>query len=46
MVEAGPEFKLLSANSLDDRSYFHASPALEDGRIYIRSDRALYCVGK
>lgn len=45
VVAARPEFELLSSNSLNDRSLFHATPALEDGRVYIRSDKFLYCVG-
>ncbi|OYW20462.1 MAG: hypothetical protein B7Z55_07230 [Planctomycetales bacterium 12-60-4] len=46
VVAAKPEFELLAVNDLDDRSYFHARPAISDGRIYIRSDRKLYCIGK
>lgn len=45
VVAAGPEFKLLATNDLRDRSTFNASPALAAGRIYIRSERFLYCIG-
>jgi outer membrane protein assembly factor BamB len=45
VLGATPELEILATNDLRDRSLFHASPAVEDGRIYIRSDKALYCVG-
>jgi len=51
VLAATPEFKLLATNTLrergdrDDRSVFNASPALAGGRIYIRSDNFLYCIG-
>jgi outer membrane protein assembly factor BamB len=43
VLEAGPEFKLLHVNRLNARTL--ASPALVDGRWYIRTDRELLCVG-
>ena len=46
VVAAGPEFKLLATNELGDRSLFHASPAIADGHLYIRSDRMLYSIGR
>src|SRR5947209_7708094 len=43
---AGPQFKLLAHNEFaSDTSVFNASPAIAEGRIYLRSDQALYCVG-
>jgi outer membrane protein assembly factor BamB len=45
VVAARPEFQLLATNDLRDRSPFNASPAVADGRLYIRSDLHLYCVG-
>ena len=30
----------------DDTSIFNASPAISDGRMYLRSNEYLYCVGK
>ncbi len=42
VMEAGPEFKTLAENALGEACY--ASPAISDGRIFIRSDRSLYCI--
>ena len=44
MVAAKPEFELLGTNSLEDRSTFNASPVVADGRLFLRSDRYLYCL--
>jgi len=30
----------------DDNSIFNASPAISDGRMYLRSNQYLYCIGK
>jgi outer membrane protein assembly factor BamB len=47
VVEASPKFKQLAHNRFkSDTSVFNGSPALADGRIYLRSDRYLYCIGK
>jgi len=40
VLEAGPEFKVLSRNPLGEK--VQASPALADGRIYIRTEQHLY----
>jgi outer membrane protein assembly factor BamB len=46
VVAASPEYELLAHNRIeDDGSVFNGSPAVEDGRLYPRSDRYLYCVG-
>ncbi len=46
VVAAQPVFELLAHNVIEsDRSVFNASPAVGNGRIYLRSDRRLYCVG-
>jgi outer membrane protein assembly factor BamB len=46
VVPAAPEFKLLATNELGSRGEtFNASPAVADGRLLIRSDRYLYCIG-
>ncbi len=45
VIEAKPQFKLVAHNTLDDNSVFNASPAVADGRMFLRSDRALYCIG-
>lgn len=46
VVKAGPEFEELAHNQLDDESVFNATPAISNGRLLIRSDRFLYCIGK
>lgn len=47
VVAANPKFEQLAHNVIeDDRSVFNATPAIEEGRIYLRSDRYLYCIGK
>jgi hypothetical protein len=47
VLEAKPEFRQLALNKFSsDASDFNASPAVSDGRLYLRSDRFLYCVGK
>jgi outer membrane protein assembly factor BamB len=41
---AEPTFRLLARNTLSD--CFRASPAVADGRLYLRGQNHLYCVGK
>jgi hypothetical protein len=45
VIDAKPEFKLLAHNTLGDKSVFNASPAVVDGQLLLRSDKALYCFG-
>ena len=45
VLEAKPKFKQLAQNTFaSDRSVFNASPAISNGRLYLRSDTHLYCV--
>jgi hypothetical protein len=47
VVEAGPKFKLLAHNVFeDDSSRANASVAVADGRLLLRTDDCLYCIGK
>ncbi len=47
VIEAGPNFKQIAHNTFAaDRSVFNASPAIVDGRIYLRSDKAIYSIGE
>jgi hypothetical protein len=39
-----PRFEILSTNTLNERVI--ASPALAEGRIYLRGEKTLFCVGK
>jgi hypothetical protein len=44
VVQAGRAFKLLGTCALKER--FDASPAFAPGRIFLRTDEHLYCVGR
>ncbi len=43
VVKAGPKFEQLSATKLD--SPINATFAIGDGRVYVRTEKMLYCVG-
>jgi outer membrane protein assembly factor BamB len=45
VIEAGPEFKKLAENSLEDEKT-GGSMAVSGGCFFIRSERNLYCIGK
>ncbi len=36
--------ELLARNELGDDTQFNASPAIEGEKMYIRSDKYLYCI--
>jgi outer membrane protein assembly factor BamB len=44
IVKAGPQHEVIRTNSLDEPVY--ASPALADGKIFIRAEKNLYCITK
>lgn len=44
VVKAGADLEVLAVNDLGDLAY--ATPALADGRIYVRTRGALYCFGR
>jgi outer membrane protein assembly factor BamB len=44
VIAAGPKFEILAENALND--YTLSSPAISDGRIYIRTAGFLYSIGK
>ena len=44
VLAAGPKFEVLAENPLND--YTLSSPAISDGRIYIRTSGFLYSIGK
>jgi outer membrane protein assembly factor BamB len=46
VLAASPEFEQLAHNPPLDDSIFNATPAIVDGKIFIRGDRFLYCLGK
>lgn len=43
VLKAGDKFEQLSANKLD--STINATPAIGDGRIYVRTEKMLWCIG-
>lgn len=45
VLAAEPEFEQLAHNELNDNSTFNASPIISGGRLFLRSDRYLYCIG-
>ncbi len=48
VVEPGPEFKVAGRNRLGDGKPldFNASPAIAAGRLFLRSQSHLYCIGE
>ncbi|HEX6285490.1 MAG TPA: PQQ-binding-like beta-propeller repeat protein [Pyrinomonadaceae bacterium] len=44
VIAAGPKFEVLAENPLND--YCLSSPAISDGRIFIRTSGHLYAIGK
>lgn len=46
VLAASPEFKLLATNKLEDTSRTNASPVPDNGKLLIRTDKNLYCIGK
>jgi outer membrane protein assembly factor BamB len=47
VIKGGGDFERLSRLSFPgDTSIFNASPAISDGRLYLRSNEYLYCIGK
>jgi outer membrane protein assembly factor BamB len=46
VVAAKPEFELLATNDLGERAEFDSTPVAIDGRLFVRSSKALYCLEK
>jgi outer membrane protein assembly factor BamB len=44
VVEAGPKFKVLSTNRLEELCL--ASPAVADGKLLVRTASRLYCIAR
>jgi outer membrane protein assembly factor BamB len=44
VVKAGPEFELLAENALE--GFTLSSPAAARGQLFLRTGKALYCIGK
>lgn len=45
VVEPGETLKIVGRNRLTDATDFRASPAIADGRLYLRSQAYCYCIG-
>jgi outer membrane protein assembly factor BamB len=43
VVEDGPTFKIVAQNELGEKCC--ASPAISQGNLFIRTDKAVYCIG-
>lgn len=47
VLAARPDFEVLAHNTLDsDAGMCNASPAVSDGRLLLRSNKYLYCIGE
>ena len=47
VLKAGEEFELIASNKLTEVSEsFGGTPAISDGKLFIRSDKRLYCVSE
>lgn len=44
VVKVGPKYELLKKNTLEE--YTDSSPAIVEGRMYIRTEKSLYAVGE
>jgi len=45
VLAATPKFSLLGTNPIGERCQFNSSPALSGNRLFLRTDRFLYCFG-
>jgi outer membrane protein assembly factor BamB len=46
VLEPGRKLKIVGRNRLHDDSEFRGSPAVVDGRLFLRSQTHLYCIGE
>lgn len=47
VLKANPEYQEVAQNRLDSEEVLiNATPAITDGKIYLRSDSTLYCIGE
>ncbi len=44
VIKPGPVFEAIAKNSIGE--HMNASPAISDGKIYLRGDKHLFCIGK
>jgi outer membrane protein assembly factor BamB len=43
VVRPGPEFRRVAQNEIGEKTF--ASPAISDGRLFLRGDKHLFCIG-
>jgi hypothetical protein len=47
VIEACPQYKVVGHNVIaGDESRFQGTPAVSNGDLFLRSEKALYCIGK
>lgn len=47
VIAAQPEFEVVHHNTISgDETRFQGTPAVSDGRLFLRSENALYCIAK
>jgi outer membrane protein assembly factor BamB len=46
VLDPGPKLQVVGRNHLTDDTEFRASPAVVDGRLFLRSQSYLYCIGE
>lgn len=47
VIAAKPKYELLARNIIEgDEAQFNATPAVDGNRLYLRSERTLYCIGE
>jgi hypothetical protein len=46
VLSAKDKLEVLAENSLGDATDFNASPAVSNGRLFVRSQQYLYCIGE
>ncbi|MGE3804028.1 MAG: PQQ-binding-like beta-propeller repeat protein [Gemmataceae bacterium] len=46
VIKPGPKLEVVSHNDIGSKDLFRASPVPCDGQLFLRSNTALYCIGK
>lgn len=46
ILDAKPSFRMIATNLLDDGSDFNATPAIVGDELFLRSNRAVYCIAR
>ena len=47
VIEGGDQLKVVATSSFDgDHGRFNATPAVSDGKLYVRGEKTLFCIGK